>query len=70
MDDTYGLTEVEITQFAEDWEYYKLAKKLMKHTCHDGVNGCLDSNGRCKRGNVNDFELFFCLCIVTLYVLV
>ena len=64
MDDTYGLTEVEITQFAEDWEYYKLAKKLMKHTCHDGVNGCLDSNGRCKRGNVIIVCLLFFIVLL------
>ena len=52
VDDIFGLSKEEITQLTEDWRYYKDAKKFMKHTCHDGVNGCLDSNGRCKRGNV------------------
>jgi hypothetical protein len=66
VDDTYGLTQDEITKLKEDWAYFKLAKKLMKHTCHDGVNGCLDSNGRCKRGKVYVFVCYF-LCLIVVY---
>ena len=51
VDDTFGLSEDEKKKLTEDWTYYRDATHFMTHKCFEGLNGCLDSNGRCKRGN-------------------
>ena len=38
------------TSSEEDIRYAKLVKDHMVHKCADAVNGCLNKNGRCKRG--------------------
>ena len=57
LNDTFGLTEEEKVQLIEDWTYYSDTIRFMRHACHDGVNGCLDSNGRCKKGNMHELIL-------------
>ena len=42
--------EVDHYSTEEDIMYYKLVKDNMIHVCGSAVNGCLDSNGNCKRG--------------------
>jgi hypothetical protein len=46
----------ELTEFSseEDIRYYKAVEDHMIHCCAQAENGCLDKNGKCKRGYQND----------------